>query len=815
MGADGGRTSYLFGEFVLQPAERRLLRDGTPVALGQRALDVLMMLIEGGGSLVTKQALLERAWRRGFVEENALQAQISALRKLIGREAIETVSGSGYRLVHPVAVRDDEPTLAAPSPSPALPRPLSSFIGRQREMTELSGLLARTRLLTLTGAGGCGKTRLATELAQGLRGAFPDGVYVVELASLSDPERVPDVVAAALGLKERGKVPFVDIIARHLDGRRALLLLDNAEHLLLPCARLVEGLLGRATGPHILVTTRERLGVAGEITFRVPSLSLPGAGDTIDPLRLDQFESVQLFVDRARLQRPHFAVTAEHADALASICRRLDGIPLAIELAAARVRTMSLDEIDRRLDSRFALVTGGYRTAPPRHRTLRALIDWSFDLLTSQEQALLGRVSVFSGGWTLDAAERTCADDLLAEPAILELLASLVDKSMLIVDEERGEMRYGVLETIRQYAAETMDAAQSDVWHGRHLAWCSKLASDAQFGIQGADQDEWLSRMDAEIANVRSALAWALDRGKVDEGLFLCVAMEQHLHTRALVSEGRAWLARFLALPSDGSRASLLTRAKALNSSGVLAGLQSDLAGAHAAFGKVLEIATSLGSQIGRAIAMVNLGEVTFRLGRIEEARRLGEPALLDFHALNQRSKAATTLLLLARVEYAAGDTPLARRKIEECRAIWREDNDDRSAAEALEFLGRIDLDEGNAASAEAHLRASAEISRRVQHLWALLPGLEALVHVTWGGTRPLPAARAWGAIQRMREEIAFPRWPVDGPAYETWVRQAQAVLADDAAFEQAWTEARPEDWDELLDDLLERPAQVPMGGEG
>jgi non-specific serine/threonine protein kinase len=362
----------------------------------------------------------------------------------------------------------DSPPRTTPNGAPNnLPLPVTSFIGREREIDEVKRLLATTRLLTLTGAGGCGKTRLALEVAADALGAYPDGVWLVELAALADPRSalvpalVPWAVASAVGARERPGSTVTDSLVDHLRTRTLLLVLDNCEHVVGAAAQLVDALLRSCPGLRILATSREALGSAGETTWRVPSLAAPprSAAGELPLEHLTRYEAVRLFVDRARAALPGFAVTDQSAPALAEICRRLDGIPLAIELAAARVRVFSVEQIAARLDDRFRLLTAGQRTAMPRRRTLRATVDWSYALLSEPERALLRRLSVFAGGWAFEAAEAVAAGDGIHPYAVLDLLAQLVDKSLVIAEELRGAVRYRLLETIRQYARDRLPEA--------------------------------------------------------------------------------------------------------------------------------------------------------------------------------------------------------------------------------------------------------------------------------------------------------------------------------------------------------------------
>src|SRR5258707_4718824 len=455
VGPVGSIEHYRFGSFELQPDNRRLLKDGATISLRPRAFDLLAALVERAGRLVTKDELLDQVWPKLVVEEAALHVQVSALRKVLGADAITTVSGRGYQFTLPVTTGDGEAN-RAPRSKHNLPYQLTSFIGREQEIAQLDKLVTANRLVTLSGAGGAGKTRLAIEVASRLVDAFADGVWLVELAALSDPHLVPQVVARALEVKEQPTRPVIETLGDYLASKKLLLVLDNVEHLLEGCVQFADLILHRSAHVAMLVTSRERLGIAGELTYRVPSLTVPAPGDSIAPDALLAYEGVRLFVDRARLLRPDLSVTSENAASLASICYGLDGIPLAIELAAPRLRSMSIEELNQRLDQRFALLTGGSRAALPRHRTLRSTIDWSYDLLADVEQAMLRRVSVFAGGWTLAAAEHVCSGDEIESSSTIELLTSLADKSLVSVEEHEGATRYRMLETVRQYALDRL-----------------------------------------------------------------------------------------------------------------------------------------------------------------------------------------------------------------------------------------------------------------------------------------------------------------------------------------------------------------------
>ncbi len=405
-----------------------------------------------------------------------------------------------------------------------LPSQLSSFVGRAKELNEIAKLIGKSRLVTLTGAGGIGKTRLSLEAARKIASDFPDGVWCIELAPLSDATFVPQAVVNTLGLIEQSGRSPVSILTDFLRAKRAFLVLDNCEHLIQACAQLAETLLQNCPDLRILATSREALEIAGETLYLVPPLTLPDRAH-VALESLSDYEAVQLFVERARSTLAGFMLTQDNAPAIAQICHHLDGIPLAIELAAARVKLLSVDEIAARLGDRFQLLTSGARTALLRHQTLRALIDWSYDLLSEPERVLLRRLSVFAGGWTLEAAESVCIDvgqdavlsgeavskDDILPSDVLDLLTSLVNKSLIIVKREQGkETRYHMLETIRQYALEKLwTAGEGDVSRQRHLAYFVDLAERAQPNLRSFDMVMWLDRLEAEHDNLRAALEWA------------------------------------------------------------------------------------------------------------------------------------------------------------------------------------------------------------------------------------------------------------------------------------------------------------------
>lgn len=438
-----------------------------------------------------------------------------------------------------------------------LPQQVTSFIGREKEIEAVETLLDKTRLLTLTGSGGCGKTRMALQVAADVLENYPDGVWLVELASLADPALVPQTIAQALSITEEPGKPLAQTLPQALKTRRLLIVLDNCEHVLDACARLVDTLIRACPTLKVLASSREGLGIAGETVYRIPSLSLPDLKHTATPSSLSMYEAVRLFVDRAVAALPAFVVTNQNAPALASLCHRLDGIPLAIELAAARARSLSVEEINNKLDNRFRLLTGGSRTALPRQQTLRALIDWSYDLLNGQERTLLCRLSVFAGGWTLAAAEQIGAGSSATAKGIedweaLDLLTSLADKSLVLVQTQGEATRYHLLETVRQYARDRLtESGESLTVRARHSDCFLTLAEEVRSKLRGSEQGQWLDVLEEEHDNLRQALTWYgedLEDAEAEEkGLRLGVALQRFWGVRGHLSEGRERLGALLA----------------------------------------------------------------------------------------------------------------------------------------------------------------------------------------------------------------------------------------------------------------------------
>jgi len=792
-------TVYRFGDFELRPAERQLLGpDARPLALGGRAFDVLVALVERAGELVAKDELLERVWPDVVVEENNLQVQVSALRKALGAGAITTIAGRGYRFTLP---------LAAPGAAPPvrlerrhnLPQPLTSFVGHDDDLDEYATLFGATRLLTLTGIGGCGKTRLALELANRLLPGHADGVWYVDLAPLQDPDRVALTVAAALGIREEGGRSMTETLAAVLAGRRLLLVLDNCEHLMASAASLVRELLSALPDLHVLAASREGLGVPGERAVTVRSLSFPPAGPA-ELATIGASESVRLFVERARLSVPRFALDVDNADAVAEICRRLDGIPLAIELAAARVRMLSVDEIRARLDDRFRLLTGGSRAAVGRQQTLLATIRWSYEHLAPAEQALLRRLSVFAGGWTLDGAVAVAGDGA-DEYEVLDRLARLVDQSLVSTRHVAGEAtRYAMLETVRQYAQERLeDAGEGATMRDRHLAYVVAFAERAAPELMRNDQLAWLARLDHERENLLAAHAWcdhATDGAAL--GLRLVYALLIYFRNRGLLALQLRVTVEALSRP--GADAPTVARGRALLAAGepayflgryddarryVEAGLAI---GRHS--GDLLTIATSLRLQ----------GYVSLAQGDPAKALACAEASAEASRRLGDDAQLASSLNALAELHRAAGRLVEAKAYYEEGIALGRRADDSGVCGVGPVNLAVTNVMLGDLAAARRWLgqgmgMADAYGSRRT--MIVLLDAATGLAAAC--GSMDL-AARLHGAAEAGSAEIGFRREPADQAFLTPWIERARTALGRDA-FDAAAAAGRGAPFEEVFDE--------------
>jgi non-specific serine/threonine protein kinase len=564
--------------------------------------------------------------------------------------------------------------------------------------------------VTLTGSGGCGKTRLALQIGNELRAQYPQGVWFVDLAPLADPALVPQTVASTFGLREEPGHPILATLIDFLRGRNTLLILDNCEHVIESSAQLAEALLHACMELDILATSREALGIAGEVVFRVPSLSTPGPRQSPAIEALLHYESALLFVDRAAAALPGFGVTRDNSAAIAQICRRLDGIPLAIEMAAVRVPLLRVEQIAARLEDSFRLLAGGSRTALPRHRTLRATMDWSYSLLSEREQVLLRRLSGFAGGWTLEAAEAVCAEagqDGIVADAVLDLLTQLVNKSLVVVTREQGEdARYRLLETIRQYAREKLwEAGEGEQIRARHLDYFLRLAEQAEPELTGRNQGVWLNRLEEEMDNVRAALEWSMEHN-VEGGLRLSSALWRFCEVHGYINEVIERLSQLLAEPEALPRT--LVRAKALVAAAMLTRWQADFARARSLAEESLAIYRACGDKRGEAFSLYGLAYMASAMEDWTFARSRALESLALYRSLEDKQGVSEALFILSDFQ----DYPLRCATLEEVLALCRERGDVFGMVEALNDLGRVAIYTGDFVAARSWLEESLVLQR-------------------------------------------------------------------------------------------------------
>jgi len=672
---------YRFGTSELRPAERQLLIDDAPAALGAKAFDLLLALIQRRERVVDKAELFDAVWPGLVVEENNLHVQISSLRKLLGPSAITTVHGRGFRFV--AALESDAATTAGSGGETKhpnnLPQLRTRFIGREKALGDCAGLLHDARLLTLSGIGGCGKTRLAQELAQRQLPAFPDGVWFVDLGPLQDAERVPATVATTLGIKDAIVAPL-ERLTEHLKSRQTLVVLDSCEHVIDAAVESIDALLEKCNAVKIVATSREALGMQGEQIFMVRSLSLPASTDVDEMLRS---EAVRLFVDHARLALPDFTVDEGNAAAIAEICRRLDGIALAIELAAARVKVLSVDEIRARLDDRFRLLTGGNR-AMPRHQTLHATMQWSHDLLTAPERRLFRRLAVFAGGCTL-AAATDVSGDAADEYDTLERLTALHDKSLLIVDRDtQAHPRYRTLETVRQYAAERLnEAGEGDDIRTRHLLHYVALAERAAPGMEGPRQGEWFAALWQEQENLLAAHAWCAHAAQGGERALRLVA-----------SLWRYW-------------------------SGT-----SQCAGGYRLAEAALDLTAGDPDSADRGRARFAMSYFALRLGRYDVVLSSAERSLAIGRTLGDAGLIARALTGVGMGLATTGQPRRAIVAYEEAIGVARSEKDGASLSFALNGIAEVHRELGNLADAQGFYEQSIALARAQENARATATGL-------------------------------------------------------------------------------------------
>lgn len=711
-----------------------------------------------------------------------------------------------------------------------LPRHLNSFVGRRADVAEVRRLTSEAPLVTLTGPGGVGKTRLAVQVAAEQLETFADGAWLVELETLTDESLVAQQVVVGLGIAEASDADAQESVLGHLRTRQALLILDNCEHVIDACARLANALLRGCPGLRIIATSREALGVAGERLYPVRSLTLPARARTVSAAAAAEFEAVDLFCERARAADPAFTITDANAAAVIEICERLDGIPLAIELAAARVRALSPQQIAERLDDRFRLLTGGSRTVMPRHQTLRAAIDWSFDLLPDTERSVLWRLSVFSGAFALEAAEAVCVGPGVGPEEVIDHVTRLVEKSLV----NRQEQRYRLLETVRGYARErSLEAGEAAGAYHRHRDWYLGLVRRAAPAFfRGPELAAWLDELEAEHDNLRTALSWSLNEpGGATAALELASGLWRFWEIRGYLREGRQWLERVLAATAGETSSA---RVDVLTAAGILASAQGDHAAAVGYHEQSLALQEQSGSKQGVQFALHNLANAALHTGDLARARTLYERAIaiagsddpnrafvyinLADVADGQNDRAAARDYYEKAIEIVAasrdtwgmanalssygqsaarhGEHATARERYEQALAIYQQLGDQRAEARLMTLLADVDADEGKTAESLRLLYGALEIRCRLGDS----PGICGALERFSAGAMDLDAVRAariMAAAASLRDRTGARLSPAGQAAVDQQLARLQQALGGE--FAAAWQSGSGAGVDEAL----------------
>jgi predicted ATPase/DNA-binding SARP family transcriptional activator len=696
-------------------------------------------------------------------------------------------SGKGIPKVAPVSTKVFPKEISS-----NIPVPLTSFVGREKELKEIARLSSSARLLTLIGPGGVGKTRLAIQTAQDSIKKFKDGVFWVSLVGLSDENLITQEIARALNLREVSNEPSIETLKSYLKLKDLLLVIDNCEHLIRACAQYVEQLLAACPKIKILATSIEALGLFNEMTWQVPSLSLPEMQKSLSLKELQEFASIELFRERAGNAKSSFALDEKNISSVAQICHRLDGIPLAIELAAARIKILSVDEIAARLNDRFSLLTSGSRTALPRQQTLRATIDWSHDLLTEPERILFRRLAVFVGGFTLVAAEAVCSQGELKQNEILNLLGRLVDKSLVMVDtSERGQTHYWLLETIRQYALDKLtESGQVATVRNQHLEFFVKLAEEAAPNALGAESVRYYDLIDLELDNIRSAMEWSLETHQALLAFRLLAALFYFWYNRSTLGE---WYDRFkevLSLPEGLERTA--ERAKAINSISFFFWAGMSAVNPHRELEEALLIGRELENDYVIAQSLSNLGRNETNAGNFPKARSLLEESLDVWQRLGPEYKMdiVLTLNFLGDVAFSEGDLIEAQTLYEKCIAAFKEIRDQNFLAYTIRHLGQVLYRQGEFAKADLLCRESLFLNQGLKDERGIIACLSAFAGIAVRRGNFKFAAHLFGAVESFLRALDLRLLQIDELEYDRNIAMLREKL-DRPTLEKAWAKGK------------------------
>jgi predicted ATPase/DNA-binding SARP family transcriptional activator len=673
---------------------------------------------------------------------------------------------------------------AIATPFSNIPSPLTSFIGRQTEIESIKLLLSKHRLITLVGPGGCGKTRLANEIIRSLitTQRYENRVWWVDLAPLSDPALLLQAISGAIGLQENPGVALIVDLCNHLRPHEALIILDNCEHLLTACAQIIEILLNACDHLQVMATSRASINLIGESIFNVPPLSLPPENSSYMAGDLLSFEAIQLFLDRASAVLPGFELTRANASAVIQICRQLDGIPLAIELAAVRVKLLSVEQIASRLGDRFQLLTSNSGTMIARHQTLRAAIDWSYELLSEPESTLLNSLAIFTGSFTLKAVETVCSSD--KNVTVLDLLSRLVDKSLVMVQPQEPEARYWLSETIRQYAYEKLElSGKTNLVCERLLDYESHLAKEAENRLYKPDHVIWLNYLEKENNNLRKVIAWAVNGGSPERGLHLAGMLADYWLMRGYLSEGRDWLKKALDC-CQGAPAFL--RATVAVKAGFLS-FQQGVVEETIHYGEEsLALFQELGEKRGMASSLLLLGIAAHYQGNIDREASLLKESLSLSRESNDQANAADTLLWMGRARMKQGDFDLAAEMLNESFKMYQESGNKDGMAFAIGSLGDMERRQGNFPRAAELRKEGLRLACQAGSRSEICYGLEHLALIAALDGKNEHAVKLWGAAEVLRTALNRSLVPSYEIEYRSAVADARASLGEEQ-FTNAW----------------------------
>jgi predicted ATPase/class 3 adenylate cyclase len=791
-----------------------------------------------GGQILVSQAIADQV-RAGLPADVRLKELGSVrLRGLATSEAL-------YQVLHPRLDANFPPLRELETTPNNLPQQLTSFIGREQECADVEALLTRTRLLTLLGMGGLGKTRLALQVVVSVMDDYPDGVWFIDLQTIRDGSLVAGEAARALGVREEPGRPLLQTLCAHLRTRKTLLILDNCEQVIDACAALAHAILRAAADVRMLTTTRAALRVPGEQTYVVQPLPIPSRAAGVEALM--RSTAAQLFVERAKLHKPSFSLAEREVPAVAELVSRLEGIPLALELAAARVRSLTVPDINLRLDDRFRILTGGDRTLQARQQTLRALVDWSYDLLEDNEQTLLARISVFAGSFGLEAAEAICCADPLTPDDVLDLVTSLVEKSLVNMDEGTSGTRYRLLETIREYAREKLVAQnEHKTIAAAHCDHFLRFAKASNLGLQGPEQAEWTRRVESDLDDLRAAITLALDGGGDPIiAVKFQVALMGFWMLRGYSTEGRKYVRAALALPavlqSDVAHAHALYVGAGLadgqgNHAEALQMLEKCLA-LRRTLGNPIEIAAALstlslvrlhegdadqsrhdeqeaveifrtiGNRTGEAIGLLHLGHIDIHVSNDQQARRHFEGCLEIARGIKHLEMESECELMLGELSLESGDLHAAHKRFTRSLEVCRSAENKRDEATALWRLGKADLVAGEIADASAKLANALRAFRAFEMYAEMLGCLEDHALLRRIHDDAEAAVHIYASAAFARERLMLPRIPRDDTKWRGAIESARKALGA-VAFDAAWSDGQTWEIDRAIAVALS-PAEI------